>query len=196
MVDTTYKRDAHQKQMNGTAIMYLKGDQLYDTEANRTVWFGRILNKEETEAHSKKYMEHNPFAIVFPSKEDLVIDGVHTCYFVRVNSLLEDECDLAKSIRRMHKGQKILDVLHMMDDMELRNKLWSIVGSRLKEYRQEEFFDNCGASTRTLIGLKCKSIQFDFYDSIVVDHTGISLKFEHTGKVLLIEFNDHFTLGE
>lgn len=182
--------------MDKTATMYLKGDQLYDAEANNTVWFGRILNKEETEAHGEKYIEHNPLAIVFPDKSDLAINGAHTCSFVRVNRLIEDGCDLAKSIRRMHKEQKILDVLHAMDDGQLRNKLQSIVGERLKEYRQEEFFDNCGASTRTLTGLKCKKIVFEFYDSIVVDHTGISLEFEHTGKVLLVEFNDHFTLGE
>ncbi len=179
-----------------TAIMYIKGDRLYDAEGDRTVWFSHVLTKEEVEAHGKEYVEHNPWTVVFPDESDLHIDGAHTCDLVPINRLLEDGSDLVKSIKKMYAGQKVLAQLHKLNDQQLGKKLTEIVGDKLKHYRQEDFFQHCGSSTRILDEFKCKSIAFDFYDQIIVTHAGIELKFEHTGRVMLAEFNDHFTLGE
>lgn len=177
--------------------MYMKGDHLYDVERNEDVWFGWLLNKEQAKAHGKDYDEKTLWAVVFPSRDDLLFeDGFHTCSIVPLNQLLEADSTLAAAIRRSHIGLSILKRLNKMDDATLKKKVHSIIGEKLKNFRQGEFFSLCGGSTRMMEEFDCVSISFSFYDSVVIDRSGIFFEPEHSKRVCLVEFNENFQLGE
>ncbi len=90
-------------------------------------------------------------------------------------------------------GQPIVNEFFKMSDAQIKEKIMSICGSKLKENRIEnlEGFH----VKRTIYNEEPKNIELNFYDSITISFMGIFYESEHgTVKEQLVQFNTHFTL--
>ena len=99
--------------------------------------------------------------------------------------------DLEQIKENAEIGQNVMTELMKLNDTELSAKIKDI----LQMPKTDEIFDNNPDCIRTIKNGKVDSIEFWFYDGIVIGSLGISLKPEHGPTVPLINFNKYFTLN-
>lgn len=86
-------------------------------------------------------------------------------------------------------GQSIFKQLFELNDADLKEKLISITDGNHKEI----LTNNCDC-VRTIRNSEPEKIEFYFYDGLIVNWAGVSIKPEHGSEYTIVKFNDHFRL--
>jgi len=101
-----------------------------------------------------------------------------------------EQSDAIKELqKRYDTGQAIFKQLFKLSDADLREKLISITDGNHKE-----ILTNNSDCIRTIRNSEPLKIEFYFYDCLIVDWTGVSIKPEHGCEYLIVKFNEHFRL--
>jgi len=99
--------------------------------------------------------------------------------------------DSLEEIKKRHKiGTKIIEQLFSLSDKELKEKITSIIDD---EKKSEILRYKCNC-IRTIENEIPKKIEFWYYDGIIIDWSGISIKPEHGSEYSIVKFNKYFQL--
>lgn len=88
-------------------------------------------------------------------------------------------------------GYSIFKKLFKLNDTLLKEKIISIC-----DEKYNEIVNNSSNVKRIIINEKPRSIEIEYYDSIIVDYSGIQHKPECGYSNYIVKFNKHFTLEE
>ena len=86
-------------------------------------------------------------------------------------------------------GQTIFKQLFEMSDVDLKTKLISILDGQYDDILKS----NCDC-IRTIKNSEPEKIEFYFYDGLVIDWIGVSIKPENGCEYNIVRFNNHFKL--